>query len=234
VTHHEDLSREQARGEAKIKARLRHLGIIRFDARLFTKSGNALLLDELKEPSVKLMLAQSFAVLNRLLEAETQAKQAMTAASKQFPEVSLLQTAPGASHYHRLPVCRLYPNAAPLFQPAQTLAIFSPGHHAPRIERQKIGSSALRQCRSRARSKMFGAKSSEAARRTKKDNWFKRFYERSLTNTKNAVHARLSAQRKILATLRERCGFQCSHIETPAIEKRHASLTGADGRFRLL
>jgi outer membrane protein TolC len=30
----------------------------------------------------------------------------------------------------------------------------------------------------------------------------KRFYEQSLANTKNAVHARLSAQRKILATLR--------------------------------
>ncbi len=76
VTHHEDLSREQARLKSKIKARLRTLGIIRFDARLFTKSGNALLLDELKEPSIKLMLAQSFAVLNQLIDAETQAQQA--------------------------------------------------------------------------------------------------------------------------------------------------------------
>ncbi len=42
----------------------------------------------------------------------------------------------------------------------------------------------------------------EAARRTKKDNSFKRAYEQSLANTKNAVHARLSAQRKILSTLR--------------------------------
>jgi hypothetical protein len=42
----------------------------------------------------------------------------------------------------------------------------------------------------------------EAARRTKKDNSFKRFYEQSLNKTKNPVHARLSTQRKILATLR--------------------------------
>jgi ribosomal protein S2 len=42
----------------------------------------------------------------------------------------------------------------------------------------------------------------EAARRTKKDHLFKRFYKQSLTNTKNAVHARLSTQRKILACLR--------------------------------
>lgn len=42
----------------------------------------------------------------------------------------------------------------------------------------------------------------EAARRTKKDNSFKRAFEQSLEITKNTVHARLSAQRKILATLR--------------------------------
>jgi hypothetical protein len=42
----------------------------------------------------------------------------------------------------------------------------------------------------------------EAARLTKADNLFKRFYEQSLANTKNAVHARLSTQRKILATLK--------------------------------
>jgi len=49
---------------------------------------------------------------------------------------------------------------------------------------------------------MYRVKSREAARRTKKDNSFKRFYEQSLDNTKNAVHARLSTQRKILVTLR--------------------------------
>ncbi|MCW5960877.1 MAG: hypothetical protein KIS76_12005 [Pyrinomonadaceae bacterium] len=41
----------------------------------------------------------------------------------------------------------------------------------------------------------------EAARRTKSDNSFKRIYESSLANTKNAVHARLSTQRKILSCL---------------------------------
>ena len=42
----------------------------------------------------------------------------------------------------------------------------------------------------------------EAARRTKSDNGFKQCFEMSLANTKNAVHARLTTQRKILATLR--------------------------------
>ena len=149
VTHHENLSREQARLKSKIKARLRCLGIIRFDARLFTKSGQSALLSELKEPAVKLMLAQIFAVLNQLLEAETEAKQAMTQASRQFPEVSLLQTAPGASHDHRLPVRRLRANAASFLEQKKTLAILSLRHHQTRIERQTPCSSAPRQCRCR-------------------------------------------------------------------------------------
>ncbi|MGH9899165.1 MAG: hypothetical protein ACRD63_14070 [Pyrinomonadaceae bacterium] len=42
----------------------------------------------------------------------------------------------------------------------------------------------------------------EAARRTRKDNSFKRCFEHSLENTKNIVCTRLATQRKILATLR--------------------------------
>lgn len=61
----------------------------------------------------------------------------------------------------------------------------------PRLDRSGVGSL-----------KDVSRKVFEAARRTTKDNSFKRFYEQSFLNTKNAVHARLSAQRKILATLR--------------------------------
>jgi len=136
------MSREQARLKSKIKARLRTLGIIRFDARLFTKSGQAALLGELKEPSIRQMLAQTFAVLNQMLDALGQAKTAMIAASNQFPEVRLLQTAPGASHHHRLPLCRLYPNSGAVLKQTQTVAICPSRHHAPRIERQTLGSSA--------------------------------------------------------------------------------------------
>ena len=41
VTHHEQMSREQSRLKSKIKARLRVLGIIRKDARLFSAGGRA-------------------------------------------------------------------------------------------------------------------------------------------------------------------------------------------------
>ncbi len=201
VTHHEDLSREQARLKSKIKARLRTLGIIRFDARLFTKSGNTALLAEIKEPAIKLMLAQSFAVLNQLLEAETQAKQAMMAASKQFPEVSLLQTAPGVGiitacrfvAYIQTP--RRFSNKRKLWRYCR-LGITRRESNGKRLAHPRLDSAGVGSLKDVSR-KVF-----EAARRTKKDNSFKRFFEQSLLNTKNAVHARLSTQRKILSTLR--------------------------------
>jgi len=68
VTHYEQLSREQARYKAKIKARLRTLGIIRKDARLFRAAGQTALLDEIESIAVKRMFTQSFAVLNQMLE----------------------------------------------------------------------------------------------------------------------------------------------------------------------
>jgi hypothetical protein len=61
----------------------------------------------------------------------------------------------------------------------------------PRLDRSGVGSL-----------KDVSRKVFEAALRTKKDNLFKRFYEESLAETKNQVHARLSTQRKILAVLR--------------------------------
>ncbi len=201
VAHHEDLSREQARLKSKIKARLRYLGMIRFDARLFTKSGQSALLNEFKEPSVKQMLAQTFAVLNQLLDTETQAKQAMTQASKQFPEVSLLQTTPGVGI---ITACRFvayiqtphrFSNKRKLWRYCR-LGITRRESNGKRLAHPRLDSAGVGSLKDCSR-KIF-----EAARRTKKDNSFKRAYEQSLLNTKNAVHARLSVQRKILSTLR--------------------------------
>ena len=201
VTHYEQMSREQARLKSKIKARLRYLGIIRSDARLFTKSGQVALLDELKEPSIKRMLAQTFAVLNQMLDVLGQAKRAMIAAAGQFPEVRLLQTAPGVGI---ITACRFvayiqtparFSNKRKLWRYAR-LGITRRESNGKRLAHPRLDSAGVGSLKDVSR-KVF-----EAARRTKKDNSFKRAFEQSLLNTKNAVHARLSVQRKILATLR--------------------------------
>jgi transposase len=201
VVHYEDLSREQARLKSKIKARLRTLGLIRQDGRLFSAAGQIALLDEIKEPIVKLMLAQSFAVLNQMLAALKEAKTAMRDFAAHFPEVELLQTAPGVGiitacrfvAYLQTP--RRFSNKRKLWRYCR-LGITRRESNGKRLAHPRLDSAGVGSLKDVSR-KVF-----EAARRTKKDHSFKRFYEQSLTNTKNAVHARLSTQRKILACLR--------------------------------
>jgi len=95
VVHHENLSREQARLKSKIKARLRTLGIIRKDARLFSLTGQGELFASITDPLIKQMIRQSFAVLNQMLTSLAEAKTAMIEFSRRLPEVRLLQSAPG-------------------------------------------------------------------------------------------------------------------------------------------
>jgi len=201
VVHYEQLSREQARFKSKIKARLRTLGIIRKDGRLFSASGQAALFDEIEQAAVKLMMTQSFAVLNQMLESLAAAKVAMIEAAKQFGEVKLLQTAPGVGiitacrfvAYLQTP--RRFSNKRKLWRYCR-LGVTRRESNGKRLAHPRLDSAGVGSLKDVSR-KVF-----EAARRTKSDNSFKQFYEQSLLNTKNAVHARLSTQRKILATLR--------------------------------
>ena len=201
VVHYEQLSREQARLKSKIKARLRYLGIIRQDARLFSAAGQTELFEALTDPLIEKMFRQSFAVLNQMLASLAEAKTAMVEFSKRLPEVRLLQTAPGVGP---ITACRFvayvqtpqrFSNKRKLWRYAR-LGITRRESNGKRLSHPHLdpaGCGSLKDC-SR---KIF-----EAARRTKKDNSFKRFFKQSLDTTKNAVHARLGAQRKILSTLR--------------------------------
>lgn len=201
VVHHEQLSREQARLKSKIKARLRTLGIIRKDTRLFSEAGQSELFASITDPLIEQMFRQSFAVLNQMLISLMDAKRAMIESSRRLPEVRLLQSAPGVGV---ITACRFvayvqtpqrFSNKRKLWRYAR-LGITRRESNGKRLSHPHLdpaGVGSLKDC-SR---KIF-----EAARRTKKDNSFRRFYEQSLDNTKNAVHARLSTQRKIMATLR--------------------------------
>lgn len=201
VTHYDQLTHDQARLKSKIKARLHTLGIIRQDSHLFSSGGQTELLDSISQTGLKIMLTQSFAVLNQMLETQHSAKLAMVEFSRQFAEVKLLQTAPGVGI---ITACKFvaYLQTPKRFSNKRQLWRYcglgitrreSNGKRLsyPRLDRSGVGSL-----------KDVSRKIFEAALRTKKDNLFKRFYEKSLAETKNKVHARLSTQRKILATLR--------------------------------
>lgn len=201
VVHYEQMSREQARLKSKIKARLRCLGIIRKDARVFSGAGQAELFASIEPAEIRRMFGQLFAVLNQTVDMQEEAKQAMIAAAKQFPEVRLLQTAPGVGP---ITACRF---AAYVHTPARfsnkrkfwrycRLGITRRESNGKRLSHPRLDNAGSGSLKDVSR-KVF-----EAARRTNRDHSFKRCFEQSLENTKNAVHARLSTQRKILATLR--------------------------------
>ena len=116
VTHYEQLAHDQARLKAKIKARLRTLGIIRQDSHLFSKADKLELLDSINQPALKIMLTQSFAVLNQMLDTQNEAKLAMIEFSKQFPEVALIANRTRSRHHYRLQICRLSANSQTIFQ----------------------------------------------------------------------------------------------------------------------
>jgi len=201
VTHHEQMSREQARQKSKIKARLRTLGVIRKDAGLFTSSGQKALLEAIAEPEIKRMIVQLFAVLNRMIECEREARRAMIEYSRKFAEVRRLQTAPGVGV---ITACRFvgylqtphrFSNKRKLWRYCR-LGITRRESNGKRLSHPRLDNAGVGSLKDVSR-KVF-----EAARRCKGDNSFKRVYEQSLENTKNAVHARLATQRKILACLR--------------------------------
>jgi len=201
VVHHEQLSREQARLKSKIKARLRTLGIIRKDTRLFSLTGQDELFASITDPLIAQIFRQSFAVLNQMLTSLAEAKTAMIGFSRRLPEVRLLQSAPGVG---QITACRFvayvqtpqrFSNKRKLWRYAR-LGITRRESNGKRLSHPHLDPAGCGSLKDVSR-KIF-----EAARRTKTDNSFKRFYEQSLDNTKNAVHARLSTQRKILATLR--------------------------------
>lgn len=190
VAHHEQMSREQARQKSKIKARLRTLGVIRKDAKLFSASGQSSLLESIESTEIQRIIAQLFAVLNRMIEY-----------SRKFAEVRRLQTAPGVGvitacrfvGYLQTP--RRFSNKRKLWRYCR-LGITRRESNGKRLSHPRLDNAGAGSL------KDVSCKVFEASRRCKGDNSFKRCYEQSLENTKNQVHARLATQRKILACLR--------------------------------
>jgi transposase len=149
VTHYEQLAHDQARLKAKIKARLRTLGIIRQDSNLFSKSGQSQLLDSISQPALKIMLTQSFAVLNQMLETQMDAKSAMTGFSRQFAEVALLQTAPGVGIITACKFVAYLQTPKRFSNKRQLWRYCRPRSYPPGIKRQTLELSAARPLRGR-------------------------------------------------------------------------------------
>jgi transposase len=201
VQHYDELTQQQARLKTKLKARLRMQGVIVRGEQLFSITGRKAVLSAVKSVQVRVAIRQLYAVLDQSIESQTEARLLMLRAAQAFPEIKLFQTAPGMGP---IGACRFsaYVHTPQRFSSRQKLWKYcrlSVSHRSsngkplrrPRLDRCGCG-----------RLKDVTRKAFEAALRTHQDNGFKRTYRRSLEQTHDAIHARLTVQRKIVSTLR--------------------------------
>ncbi len=202
VQHYDELTGQQARIQCRIKARLRVQGIIRRDASLFSTAGREPVLQQVTSADLRAALTQLYDLLDQAREAQRQARELMLRAARAFPEIKLLQTAPGVGP---IGACRFsayvqtpyrFSSKRKLWRYCRLSISFrsSDGKplRYPKLDRAGCG-----------RLKDVSRKAFEAARQTKSDNLFKRAYHEALGRTHNETHARLSVQRKIVSTLRK-------------------------------
>jgi transposase len=201
VQHYDELTQQQSRLKTKLKARLRMQGVIVRGEQLFSITGRKAVLSAVKSVQVRVAIRQLYAVLDQSIESQTEARLLMLRAAQAFPEIKLFQTAPGMGP---IGACRFsaYVHTPQRFSSRQKLWKYcrlSVSHRSsngkplrrPRLDRCGCG-----------RLKDVTRKAFEAALRTHQDNGFKRTYRRSLEQTHDAIHARLTVQRKIVSTLR--------------------------------
>lgn len=201
VRHFDAATRGQAKLKAKLKARLRCQGIICRDSQVFTPAGREQIFTQISDKFLRQMFEGLSATLDALIDEMKTAKQLMLESAKQFPEVRLLQTAPGVGVIGACRFVALIQNPRRFSNKRKLWRYCRLGiaHRSsdgkllahPRLDRNGCG--AL---------KDVSRKAFEAALRCREDNSFKRSFEKSLATTHDKVHARLSTQRKIVACLR--------------------------------
>ncbi len=201
VQHYDELTGQQARLKTKLKARLRMQGVIVRGERLFSSGGRKPVLAAVKSRDVRTAISQLYEVLDQSVVAQTQARLLMLRAAQAFPEIRIFRTAPGVGP---IGACRFsaYIHTPHRFSSKRKLWKYcrlSVSHRSsngkplrrPRLDRAGCG-----------RLKDVSRKAFEVAVRGRKDNSFKRTYQRALETTHDATHARLTVQRKIVSTLR--------------------------------
>jgi transposase len=201
VQHYDELTSAQARLKTKLKARLRMQGVIVTGERLFSAAGRKPILALVRSRDVRLAINQLYEVLDQSISAPAQAKLLMLRAAQAFPEIKLFRTVPGVGP---IGACRFsaYIHTPQRFSSKGKLWKYcrlSVSHRSsngkplrrPRLDRSGCG-----------RLKDVSRKAFEVAVRAQNDNGFKRAYQQALESTHDAVHARLTVQRKIVSTLR--------------------------------
>jgi len=200
VQNHESLVKERSRSMHKIKAGLRWLGIIIKDDSPFRKSQRERILGEIEDPLQRLDIEDQYVLLDQKGELCKRAEKRMKKFSKNWPIIEKFMEVPGIG---LILACRFfaYVQTPWRFSTKRKLwKFFGLGITDRSSDGKPLGFKRL-DWNGVPTLKGLSSTAFRIAIGRCEDNSFRRTYYRSLRNTNNAVHARLTVQRKIVTVL---------------------------------
>jgi transposase len=200
VQHYDDLARGQGQLKVMIKDRLRAQGIILKDSSPFTRQGKVRAITQVKNETAAQMIRQLYAMLEAQTKVRQAALQMLRVQSAKYPEVAQFEEVPGIA---LILACRFsaYVQTPHRFADKQKLWRYS---RLGIAWRESDGKPLNHQALDRngcGALKDLSRKAFAGAMKSKEENAFKRAYASTLQRTGDKVHARLTVQRKIIATL---------------------------------
>jgi transposase len=200
VQHYDDVTDQQRRLKQKIKAALREQGVIARGDDVYTSEGREPLVAQVPSTAARDAIRQLFDLLDVTVKTQGDARRLMRREAQKYPEIPLFEEVPGIA---MITACRFsaYVQTPHRFASKRKLWRYCRlGITDRRSDGKPLGRQSL-DWNGNGRLKDMSRKAFNGAMRSLGDNAFKRMYRRALENTHNESHARLSTQRKILATL---------------------------------
>jgi transposase len=201
MQHHLDLTHHVRRLKNQIKSRFRQQGVLRIGPGIFGEEGRAKWLLEVPSPEVRESIRPLYGMLDETLEAQRKALQQMVKYARRYPEIERFREVPGIDW---VLACRFsaivqtphrFRNVRKLWRYCR-LGIVHRVSDGKLLGPERLdynGNGVLKDVSRKA----FIA----AVLTSQEDNHFKRACQQTLKNTGDATHARLTVQRKIVATL---------------------------------
>lgn len=200
VQHYDDVTWQEAKLKVKIKARLKQQGILDGGRELYSQEGRWKVLARVESPAAREAIEQLYALMDQALAVQKKARGLVRKEAKRHAVMERLQKVPGVG----------------LITAAQFVGyVQEPGRFRNKrklwrycrlgiTDRSSDGTSLGRKCLDRngnGRLKEMSRRVLLGAMKKRGDNRFKRAYQATLNGTHDKTHARLSTQRKILATM---------------------------------
>jgi transposase len=200
VKAYDQLIKRTTATKNQIKAKLRAQGVISEGSRVYGRRGREEALGRVKNPAVRDMIMADYELLDFLCAERAKARRRFLTMAGGIPITCVLQEVPGVGPITAARFCA-YVKCPQRFSDARKLWRYSRlgitqcvsgGKDLRRKRLDRAGCGALK---SASMTAFLGAM------RASEDNRFQRAYAHTLANTGSATHARLTTQRKILATM---------------------------------